>query len=263
MIDEFNSIRFNCIWSAINFSWSANSQQSYLKTLCTFQKEKTAPRASSALSVPFESAAGARNSPTFNRKKHRAEPDSGCKFIQWTKQFLGEFVCLFVFFFCVWKINTSNSHAPESCLESTAGTWNPCEECSIRVTRVADQIRSVMSFYFQQGTHAHAHPHAHTVEAARSRWSPRRGSRWRSDSLRLRSSSAARTPGYVPPSARLHLRRSLLEISRWRRSLVGTSFPPGRHALLLDTRRVDPRRRTPLWTSRQGMVSFFNVMCWR
>lgn len=171
------------------------------------------------------------------------------------------FVCLFVF--CVWKINTSNSHAPESCLESTAGTWNPCEECSIRVTRVADQIRSVMSFYFQQGTHAHAHPHAHTVEAARSRWSPRRGSRWRSDSLRLRSSSAARTPGYVPPSARLHLRRSLLEISRWRRSLVGTSFPPGRHALLLDTRRVDPRRRTPLWTSRQGMVSFFNVMCWR
>lgn len=122
----------------------------------------------------------------------------------------------------------------------------------------SDQISDVISL-----SAGHQRTHAHAVEAARSRWSPCGGSRWSSDSLRLRSSSAARTPGYSSPSARLHLRCSLLEISRWRRSLVGTSFPPGQHALLLDTRRVDPRRRTPLWISRQGMVSFFNVICWR
>lgn len=124
-------------------------------------------------------------------------------------------------------------------------------------------IRSDQWCHLLSAGHTRAHTHAHTVEAARSRWSPCGGSRWSSDSLRLRSSSAARTPGYISPPARLHLRRSLLEISRWRRSLVGTSFSPGQHALLLDKRRVDPRRRTPLWISRQGTVSFFNVMCWR
>lgn len=42
-------------------------------------------------------------------------------------------------------------------LGSAAGTWNLCEECSVRVTHVSDQIGSVMSFYFQQDTHARTH----------------------------------------------------------------------------------------------------------
>lgn len=129
----------------------------------------------------------------------------------------------------------------------------------------SDQISDVISLAAgPTHTHTHAQRHAHTAEAARSRWSPCGGSRWSSDRLRLRSSSAPRTPGYIPtPPLGFICARSLLEICRWRRSLAGTSFAPGQHALLLDTCRVDPRRRTPLWISRQGMFSFFNVMCWR
>lgn len=56
---------------------------------------------------------------------------------------------------------------------------------------------------------------------------------------------------------------SLLEINRCRRSFVGKSaellhLTKGHHALLLDKHRVDPRRRFPLWISRQGIVSFFS-----
>lgn len=70
----------------------------------------------------------------------------------------------------------------------------------------------------------------------------------------------------ISSCARLHLQLSLLEINRWRRSFVGQSaellhLVKGHHALLLDTHRVDPRRRFPLWISRQGNRFILFISC--
>ena len=70
----------------------------------------------------------------------------------------------------------------------------------------------------------------------------------------------------ISSSARLHLQLSLLEINHWRQIFVGQSAEllhliKGHHALLLDTHRVDPRRRFPLWISRQGNRFILFISC--
>lgn len=112
-------------------------------------------------------------------------------------------------------------------------------------------------------THTHTHPPSVEEGFGRGRYCPCESSRWSSDRVSSSRVHQHRSDRDFFLRSASFAALSLLEINRWRRSFVGKSAEllhliKGHHALLLDTHRVDPRRRVPLWISRQGIVSFFS-----